>query len=80
MLSALQGHISLLIGGCLVVAVTCLGIGVDAWRFSHYACARCLRRLPAPAGWWAGTSKPNRIEFTCGHCHVVWVTRLSREA
>ena len=78
--SVLQGHISLLLGGGLVVAVTCLGIGVDTWRFSHYQCARCQRRLPAPARWWEGSQEPHRIEFTCEHCQVVWVTRLSREA
>jgi hypothetical protein len=79
-LTTLWGRVSFLLGACLVAAVTCIGIALDVWRFTHHRCGRCHRTLPAPARWWAAGPTGSGIQFTCDDCDVVWATRLSREA
>src|SRR5688500_11960875 len=77
--ATLLGIISLPAGGTLVVTAASVGVVIDAWRFTHYQCGRCRRRLPAPRKWWVVGGR-GRTTFACDHCGVLWQTALSQEA
>jgi hypothetical protein len=79
LVSALLGYTSPVVAGLVVVGAAGVGIAADVWRYTHYSCGQCQRRLPAPKRWWEKKQPPNPIAFECSHCDVVWVTRMSAE-
>lgn len=77
LVSTLLGHTPPVVAMLGVLGAAGVGIAADVWRFKHYSCNQCHRRLPAPERWWEPKRNRSPITFTCSHCDIEWMTRLS---
>ncbi len=77
LVSTLLGYTGPVFAAVAVLAAVAVGIAADVWRFRHYSCPQCRRRLPSPQRWWEAKRDPGPISFACVHCDVVWTTRAS---